>query len=98
MDRDGGGLCSCGVGMVAQRLPGPRNTHGRYGYVQSMATDEDARRQGHARAVFVALLGWFAEQGVTAIDLHATGAGAELYRQFGFTEPGYPELGVRAHR
>ena len=98
VDRAGGGLRACGVGMIAQRLPGPKNTSGRYGYVQSMATDVDARRQGHARAVFAALLAWFAERGVTAIDLHATGEGAELYRQFGFSESRFPELGVRAYR
>jgi len=45
-DPDGGGLVACGVGMIAQRLPGPGNASGRYGYVQSMATDPDHRRRG----------------------------------------------------
>jgi ribosomal protein S18 acetylase RimI-like enzyme len=93
VDRAGGGLCAGGVGMLAQRLPSPRTPNGRHGYVQSMATDADARGQGHARAVFAALLAWFEEQGVTNVDLHATAAGAALYRQFGFSEPRHPVLG-----
>jgi GNAT superfamily N-acetyltransferase len=82
-----GRLVAGGVGMVEQRLPGPRTPNGRHGYVQSMATDPEARRQGHARAVFAALLDWFDAEGVTSVDLHATAYGAPLYRSFGFSEP-----------
>ncbi len=92
VDRAGGGLCAGGVAMVSQRLPGPRNPRGLQGYVQSMATDEDARGQGHARAVFAALLAWFDERGVTSVDLHATKLGEGLYRSFGFTEPNHVVL------
>ena len=92
---DDGRVVAGGVGMVAQRLPGPRVPDGRHGYVQSMATDPDARRRGHARAVFAALLGWFEEQGVAAVELHATEAGAALYRSFGFSEPSHLVLGRR---
>jgi GNAT superfamily N-acetyltransferase len=87
VDGDGGRLAAGGVGMVAQRLPGPRNPTGRHGYIQSMATDPSARRRGYARAVFEALLGWFEEQGVGSVALHATDEGAPLYRSYGFTEP-----------
>jgi GNAT superfamily N-acetyltransferase len=87
VDRPDGGLCAGGVGTVAQRLPGPKNPSGRNGHVQSMATDDDARGQGHARAVFTALLGWFEERGVTSVDLHATKYGEPLYRSFGFSDP-----------
>lgn len=93
VDRDGGGLRACGVGMLAQRLPSPRTPNGRHGYVQSMATDEDSRGRGYAREVFEALLAWFEEEGVTNVDLHATAAGAALYRQYGFSEPRHPTLG-----
>ncbi|HEU0129858.1 MAG TPA: GNAT family N-acetyltransferase [Mycobacteriales bacterium] len=98
VDGDGGGLAAGGVGMVAQRLPSPRNPNGLHGYVQSMATDPAARRRGYAREVFAALLEWFAERGVGSVDLHATEAGAALYRQFGFSEPRHPTLGWRAPR
>jgi ribosomal protein S18 acetylase RimI-like enzyme len=93
VDGDDGGLASCGVGVLGQRLPGPGNPTGRHGYVQSMATDPSARRQGHARAVLAALMEWFAAEGVTSVDLHATTYGAPLYRSFGFSEPGNVVLG-----
>jgi GNAT superfamily N-acetyltransferase len=93
---EGGAVVACGVGMVEQRLPGPRNPRGLHGYVQSMATDQAARGKGHARAVFGALQEWFAERGVRVVDLHATKYGEPLYRSFGFSEPRHLELSWRA--
>jgi GNAT superfamily N-acetyltransferase len=93
---DGEGLASCGVATVAARLPGPGNLSGRYGYVQSMATDQRWRRQGHARRVFAALLDWFELERVDAIDLHATVDGEALYRSFGFREGESIELRWRS--
>ena len=95
---EGGRVVAGGVGMVAQRLPGPRNPTGRHGYVQSIATDEEWRGRGYARAVFAALLDWFEENGVTSVALHATGAGAPLYRSFGFTEPSHLPLSRHSSR
>ena len=93
---EGRGLAACGVGMVGQRLPSPGCPDGRYGYIQSMCTDERHRRQGLARLVFEGLMGWYAEAGITRIDLHASSMGAPLYREFGFTDPTEPELRWRA--
>ena len=81
------GLVACGVAWIEQHLPGPNNLTGRRGHIANMSTDPGHRRQGHARAVFEALLGWFEERGVTRIDLHATAHGEPLYRAYGFTEP-----------
>jgi GNAT superfamily N-acetyltransferase len=93
---EGDGLAACGVALVAARLPGPGNLTGRYGYVQSMATDERWRRRGFGRSVFGALVDWFRAEGVTAIDLHATDDGEALYRSFGFREGETVELRWRA--
>lgn len=93
-----GRVVSGGVGMVEQRLAGPGNPSGLHGYVQSMATDPEARGNGYARAVFAALLEWFDERGVTSIALHATPYGAPLYRSFGFTEPKHLPLSRHASR
>lgn len=87
VDEGDGRLRACGVGLVEERLPGPRNPTGRHGHVQSMATDPDARRRGYGRAVFAALMEWFAAEGVVSVDLRATPYGEPLYRSFGFTEP-----------
>jgi ribosomal protein S18 acetylase RimI-like enzyme len=94
---DGEGfLAACGVGMVAQRLPSPGNTAGHFGYIQSMVTDERARRRGHGRRVLQALLGRFTELGVTRVDLHATDVGASLYVPEGFAPGPQPELRWRS--
>ena len=87
-----GRLVACGVGMTAQRVPGPHNPTGRYGYVQSMVTEEAHRGRGLARAVLEALMARFAADGVVRVDLHATDLGAPLYRSMGFTEGPQPEL------
>lgn len=91
-------LAACGVGMSARRLPTPRNPGGRWGYIQSMVTDERSRRRGHARAVLGALMARFAAEGVTHVDLHATPDGEPLYRSFGFGEGHTPELRWRTPR
>jgi GNAT superfamily N-acetyltransferase len=97
VDRPAGeGLAACGVGLVGQRLPSPGCVDGRYGYIQSMCTDERHRREGLARAVFDRLMRWYAEAGITRVDLHASRMGERLYRQFGFTDPVEPELRWRA--
>ena len=83
----GEGLAACGVGLVAQRLPGPGCIDGRYGYIQSMCTDERHRRQGLARAVLERLMQWYADAGITSVDLHASDMGESLYRQLGFSDP-----------
>jgi GNAT superfamily N-acetyltransferase len=89
---DAGTLAACGVGMVAQRLPGPHNPTGRYGYVQSMVTDEQHRGHGLARQVLSLLMDRFSELGVLRVDLHATAVGEPLYRSAGFSEGQQPEL------
>jgi GNAT superfamily N-acetyltransferase len=97
VDRPAGdGLAACGVGMLAQRLPSPGCVDGRYGYIQSMCTDERHRRQGLARLVFEGLMGWYADAGVTRVDLHASAMGESLYRSLGFEDPVEPELRWRA--
>lgn len=96
VDSPHGGLAACGVGMLAQRLPSPGCPDGRYGYIQSMCTDERHRRQGLARLVFAGLMQWYEELGITRVDLHASRMGEPLYRSVGFTDPDEPELRWKA--
>ncbi|MGI8328376.1 GNAT family N-acetyltransferase [Actinomadura scrupuli] len=80
------GLAASGVGVIDQRLPGPRTPNGRWGHISGMVTDPGHRRQGHARAIMTELLAWFHAHEVRRIDLHASPDGEALYRALGFTE------------
>jgi GNAT superfamily N-acetyltransferase len=85
-----GRLASCAVGVIEQRLSGPDNLSGAVGYVFSVATDPVHRRRGYSRACMLRLLAWFAQRGVTIVDLRASPEGEPLYRSLGFvrtTEP-----------
>lgn len=83
----GGLLVSCGLGWVDEHLPGPMNPLGCRGYIASMSTDLEARRQGHARRILEALLGWFSGLGVERVDLRATAPAEPLYSSYGFDIP-----------
>lgn len=79
-------LAACAVGTVEQRLPAPGHPTGRFGFVFNVCTDPAHRGRGYARATTRALLDWFAERGVTRVDLHATPQAERMYRAFGFAE------------
>ncbi|GAA3342779.1 GNAT family N-acetyltransferase [Amorphoplanes nipponensis] len=85
VDAPGGpGLAACAVGTIDQRLPGPNDPTGRRGYVLNVATDPAHRRRGHSRACMTALLAWFTERGIGAVDLRASADGEPLYASLGF--------------
>ena len=89
VDGDGGGsphLAACAVGRIEERLPAPGHPSGRFAFVFNVCTDSRYRGRGYARATTEALLDWFAERGVTRVDLHATDGAEPLYRSLGFTE------------
>jgi GNAT superfamily N-acetyltransferase len=90
---NGDGLAAGGVGTVWQGLIGPGD--GRFGYIQSMATDPRWRRRGLARLVLDALIGRFGELRIATVRLHASRFGEPLYRSVGFTDPGHLELQLR---
>ncbi|MGW3245860.1 GNAT family N-acetyltransferase [Streptomyces sp. NPDC001070] len=87
---DGSHLAACAVGRIEERLPAPQHPAGRFGFVFNVCTDTRYRGLGYARATTEALLAWFAEQGVTRVDLHATPEAEPLYRSLGFAEHSIP--------
>lgn len=97
VDAPDGGLAACGAGWVDRRLPSPGGT-GLAGFVSNMCTDPAHRRRGHARAVLTALMDWFAGQGVSRVDLHATEEGRRVYAAAGFRPPQWQALRWTAPR
>ena len=80
----GPGLAACVVGTIDQRLPGPNDPTGLRGYVLNVATDPAYRRRGFSRACMTALLAWYEQRGIGAIDLRASAEGEPLYASLGF--------------
>ncbi|WP_117214023.1 GNAT family N-acetyltransferase [Allorhizocola rhizosphaerae] len=96
VDRPGNtGLAACAVGVIETRLGGPDNPSGTVGYVFNVVTDEDQRRQGFSRACMQALLAWFADHGVTRIDLAASTEGEPLYHELGFRRTTSPRMQLK---
>lgn len=84
IDAEEGGLAACALVNIGPRLPRPGRRAHQSGYVQWVSTAPQYHRRGYAREVMVALLEWTDEQGIEVIELHATPAGRELYRELGF--------------
>jgi GNAT superfamily N-acetyltransferase len=94
---DGSGrLAACAVGVISERLPGPHNLTGRYGWVFNVVTDAEWRRRGYSRACMDALMAWFAECGVDVLELLASEQGQGLYEQIGFKVSSEPAMRWRA--
>lgn len=89
---NGTGAIASGLVEFHVRIPGAQNVLGRTAYVSSIATDEEFRRRGAARAVLVHLLDEVRRRGVEVVDLHATAVGEGLYRDLGFAPRAQPEL------
>ena len=88
IDRPGepGVLAACALGVIEERLGGPRNPSGLAGYVFNVCTEAAFRRRGYSRACMLSLLSWYRESGVERIDLRASDDGAPLYRALGFID------------
>lgn len=86
IDAEEGGLAACGLINVTPRLPRPGRHAREAAYVQWVSTAPQHHRKGYARAVMEGLLEWTDARGIEVIELHATPAGHELYRELGFFE------------
>ncbi|MCM4082575.1 GNAT family N-acetyltransferase [Paractinoplanes hotanensis] len=87
-----GRLAACAVGILEERLGGPRNPRGRVGYMFNVATDPGHRRRGCARACTSALIEWFRNQGAGLVDLRASEDGLPLYTSQGFVRTADPAM------
>lgn len=93
-----GGLAACAVGTISERLPGPHNPTGRYGWIFNVVTDPQWRKRGYSRACTKALLDWFGDQNVHVLELLASEQGEGLYKEFGFTISNEPAMRFNARR
>ena len=79
--------------------PSPVNPNGVWGLVSNVATQPEARRQGLARECVVGVLDWLRhDTSAGVVELFATGEGAGLYEDLGFTRTAWPAMRLRLPR
>lgn len=77
-------VVACATGLISPRPPAPDCLSGWYGWVQSVVVSKPCQRQGIAERLMHELLQWFADRGVTKVQLETTPAAEVLYRKLGF--------------
>ena len=79
--------------------PKPPGTNAHFpgeAYILNVYTRPEHRGRGAASALTERVLAWCEEQGLQRMSLHATEAGARVYRRFGF-KPRTTEMILRRH-
>jgi GNAT superfamily N-acetyltransferase len=93
---DGGRVLAGAMGSLRFELPSPVNPNGVWGLLNNVATQPEARRRGLARACVEGVLAWFREDTeASVVELFATGAGAGLYEDLGFSRTAWPAMRLR---
>lgn len=97
-ERDGHVLAGA-MGSLRFEMPSPLSPNGVWGLLSNVATFPEARRQGLARACVIGVLDWFEhETDASVVELFATGEGAGLYEELGFTGTSWPAMRMRLPR
>jgi GNAT superfamily N-acetyltransferase len=79
------GRAVAGGGVVLAPWPGsPLNFEPRRAWILNIYVEPEHRRQGFARAIIEALIGWCRENGFQSVSLHASEYGRCLYEKLGF--------------
>jgi ribosomal protein S18 acetylase RimI-like enzyme len=82
-------------GMVIQQIPGNfKLINGFEGYILSMYTLPEYRKNGIAKEILKRLVKKGKDLGIGKFYLHASKDGKNLYRKFGFKEPDLPILEI----
>lgn len=91
-----GQIVAGAMGGLRFETPSPVNPNGVWGLVNNVATRPEARRQGLARACVLGVLDWFRDETEAGVvELFATGDGARLYEELGFTRTAWPAMRLR---
>ena len=83
-DVDGQAVAS-GALVIHSAPPTIRNRRGLEGYVISVFTTPELRKQGIARAIMTSIVDYLRKKGITAVTLRATEEGRPMYLSLGFT-------------
>ena len=96
---DAGRVVAGAMGSLRHELPSPVNPNGVWGLLNNVATQPKARRQGLARACVEGVMDWFRDDTeASVVELFATGEGAGLYDELGFSRTPWPAMRLRLAR
>jgi GNAT superfamily N-acetyltransferase len=71
--------------VIHSAPPSIRNRRGLEGYVLSVFTAPEWRKQGMARGIMTAIIAYLREKGIAGVTLRATEEGCPLYLSLGFS-------------
>ncbi len=80
------------MGAIRDSVPSPGCPDGGDILISNVSTLPAARRQGHARAAFEAVMGWARSTGIRRAELMATGEGRSMYCAAGFAATAHPAM------
>jgi GNAT superfamily N-acetyltransferase len=83
VERDGAVVAGGGI-LITVGLPHAADHETRRATILNVYTDPAHRRQGLARVLMAAMIGWCREQGLSAVTLDASADGRALYEAMGF--------------
>ena len=82
---DASGRVAGGGGVLLNAWPpSPKYPSTERAVILNVYTEADFRRQGVARQIMRTILAWVKEQGLGAVNLHASVEGRVLYEKLGF--------------
>jgi GNAT superfamily N-acetyltransferase len=94
-----GRVVAAAMGTLRFETPSPANPSGVSALVNNVATQPEARRRGLARECVVGVLDWLRDDtSAGVVELFATGEGAGLYEDLGFTRTAWPAMRLRLPR
>src|ERR1035438_1830461 len=79
-----GGVAGGGGVMLGPWPANPKDACTERAVILNVYTEPEFRKQGIARQVMLAILAWVKQQGLRAVNLHASDEGRSLYEQLGF--------------
>jgi GNAT superfamily N-acetyltransferase len=86
-------IVSCGFGVIWQQLPTFWNISGQCGFCQWFYTTPEHRGQKLGDQIMRIVMDWFAERGITRVQLNATHKAMPFYNRFGFElNEGWPQM------
>ena len=83
-DVNGHAVASGGL-VIRTAPPTIHNPRGMEGYVMSVFTAPEWRKQGMSRGIMNAIIDYLREKGISGVTLRATAQGRPLYLSLGFT-------------